>query len=200
MIRLSTRSLSLACLLGASIGLTVGCSLLLDFEPPEQQCWCGEQWRVQVSGAYAYDLIGQEWAIPATATTYTTCVSMSEHLALDGADLGDPVYTALRDGLKALAIANCEAAGKEHWSLAFGSTDCASAGQGSVSTNLVHAGSCWEAEDHENGEFCPLPRQCGEFYDCGDQDPITNWGDTGGEDDGVPWSCDEPVAGDPVQD
>lgn len=191
----------LVTLAGCSMGLAVGCSLILDFTPVPSQCWCGEQWSVQIAGATAYDIGDTPAEIPASATTYTRCVSMLEHLALDAAAPQDPVYMALHDAFESEAIANCELAGAAKWQGDFDHTDCATTGTQPVATNLVYLGPCWEWEDleAEPKQTCPLEDQCGQFYDCSDE-PIILWrgqiqdGETGGEDpeDGPLWSCDDP--------
>ena len=198
----NTTKTALASLTGCTIGLAAGCSLILDFTPVPSQCWCGEQWSAQIAGATAYDIGELPKEIQASATTYTRCVSMLEHLALDAADPQAPVYMALHDAFESEAIANCELAGAAAWPNVFGHTDCATTGTEPVATNLVHLGPCWEWEDlgAEPQETCPLEDQCGEFYDCSD-DPIILWngqvqdGETGGEDseNGLLWSCDESI-------
>ena len=166
---------------------TSGCSLLLDAD--EAQCWCGEEWQSQISGATATNLVGQDWSIPASQTTHTTCVTMLEHLALDAANEQDPLYQALRASLESAAVANCELAGAEKWGPLLASTDCSTTGTAPVSTNVAYVGSCWETEDHAKGEFCPLFPQCEPYYDCS-SDPIWDGGggETGGE---TPWECDQ---------
>jgi hypothetical protein len=119
----------LACIAGSIVGLGVGCTLILGpFEPDPSQCWCGEQWRAQISGATAYNAGGQQAEISASATSHTRCVSMLEHLALDTADAQDPVYIALRDAFESEAISKCELAGIEAWPDDLDHTDCASTG------------------------------------------------------------------------
>jgi hypothetical protein len=162
---------------------------------------------VQISGASAYAVGDIPAEIQASATAYTRCVSMLEHVALDAAAPQDPVYIALRDAFESEAITNCELAGSAAWPNLFSHTDCATAGTDPVSTNLVYLGPCWELEDlqAEPKKACPIEEQCGEFYDCSD-DPIiifNGYLQTDGETDGaVPWtgteelwSCDEPANG-----
>jgi hypothetical protein len=189
-------------LVGGAIGVFAGCPFNLP--PIPAQCWCGEQWRAQIAGARAYDSFGAAAQIPASETSYTRCVTMLEHLALDGADPQDPIYMALRAALANEAIASCELAAAalleqvDH-------TDCATIGTGSVSTNIVHIGACWEWEDVEAKpyELCPLEQQCDMYYDCSDE-AISLWvgrvvdeGETEGDvyDYDHPrllWTCDEP--------
>lgn len=196
--------IALVAFVGCTIGFVASCSLILDFTPIPSQCWCGEQWQAQIAGATAYTSQDEEWNIPASATTYTRCVSMLEHLALDDADPQDPVYMALHNAFESEAIANCELAGATLLEGDFDHTDCATTGIEPVATNLVYLGPCWEWEDleAEPQKTCPLEDQCGQFYDCSD-DPIILWngqvldggtdgGETGG-DEGL-WSCDEPRA------
>ena len=195
--------IALVTLAGCTIGLAASCSLILDFTPDPSQCWCGEQWSVQIAGATTYNISDTPKPIQASATIYTRCVSMLEHLALDAAEPGDPVYMALHDAFESEAITNCELAGAAAWPDDFDHTDCATTGTDPVTTNLVYLGPCWEWEDLETEpqETCPLEDQCGSFYDCSD-DPIILWnghvqdGETGAEgvDDGLLWSCDEPRA------
>lgn len=149
-------------LIGGAVGLVAGCSLILDFTPVPSQCWCGEQWSAQIAGASAYNQAGFPTQIQASATTYTRCVSMLEHLALDAAAPQDPVYMALRDAFESEAIANCELAGVDLLPNDFDYTDCATTGTDPVATNLVYLGPCWEWEDleAEPKETCPLEDQC----------------------------------------
>jgi hypothetical protein len=198
--------LALVSLAGSTVGLAASCSLILGpFDPEPSQCWCGEQWRAQIAGARAYNDVGSSKPIPASSTTYTRCVSMLEHLALDAADPQDPVYMALRDAFESEAIANCELAGAVELPGGFDHTDCATTGADPVVTNLVYLGPCWVSEDLEAmpKQTCPLADQCGEFYDCS-EDPISIFNgylQQEGETDGaVPWtgaeelwSCDEAV-------
>ena len=194
--------IALVVLTGCAVGFAASCTAILDFTPDPSQCWCGEQWRVQIAGATAYNIGDDQAEIPASATTYTRCVSMLEHLALDAAEPQDPVYIALRDAFQSESIANCELAGAAQWQGDFDHTDCAMTGMGPVSTNLVHLGPCWADEQLQADppETCPLEDQCGPFYDCS-QDPIILYhgqvqeGETGGEEgeDGLLWSCDETV-------
>lgn len=178
------------------IGLASSCSAILDFTPTPAQCWCGEQWRAQVSGASSYRQGDIPAEIPASDTSATRCVSMLEHLALNAADPQDPVFVALREALRSEAIANCELAGAAIWGITFDHTDCATADTDPVSFNLVHLGPCWEWENLEADppQTCPLEGQCGQFYDCSTE-PITLWGGqvyTEGETDGtIPWTGDE---------
>ena len=129
-----TAKIALVVLSGSAVGLAAGCSLILDFTPEPSQCWCGEQWSVQIAGATAYDIGDTPAEIQASSTTYTRCVSMLEHLALDAADPGDPVYMALHDAFESEAIANCELAGAAAWPNLFDYTDCATAGTDPVTT------------------------------------------------------------------
>jgi hypothetical protein len=41
--------------IGAVVGFILGCPFNLP--PIPSQCWCGEQWRAQISGATAYSLL-----------------------------------------------------------------------------------------------------------------------------------------------
>jgi hypothetical protein len=95
--------------LAGVLGTLIGCPF--DLPPVPRQCWCGEKWRVQISGATAYDTFNFPQPIHASDTSHTHCVTMLEHLALDAADPEDPVYVAMRDALESQVIANCELAG-----------------------------------------------------------------------------------------
>lgn len=212
--------LGLGCLLGGAIGVTAGCTAIInaqiDAEYAAASCWCGEKWQVQIAGATAYQLEGSPTEIAASNTTYARCVSMLEHVALNLANPQDATYMALRAAFESEAIAKCELAGKALYGELLDHTDCATTGTDPVSTNLVHLGPCWEpnhgAEDHE---YCPgddpqFQQQCGHFYDC-DEGPIvllsngylwlgeSDGGETGGESGLIPWTgeeelftCDEP--------
>lgn len=200
----TTSKIALVGLAGGIIGLAASCTLILGpFDPIPSQCWCGEQWSVQIAGATAYDIGELPKEIQASATSHTRCVSMLEHLALDAADPEDPVYMALHDAFESEAITNCELAGAAAWPNVFDHTDCATTGTDPVTTNLVYLGPCWEWEDlqTEPKKACPLEEQCGEFYDCSD-DPIFIFngylqteGETGGPVEWTGneelWSCDE---------
>lgn len=191
--------LSLFSLAGV-IGIVLSC--VFELPPLPSQCWCGEQWRAQISGATAYNLGGDPSAIQASDTSHTRCVTMLEHLALDGADPQNPVYVALRDAFQSEAIANCELAGITLFP-DFDHTDCATTGTDPVTTNLVHLGACWEWEDvaAKPKKLCPLETKCGRFYDCSEEPIIAKYGwvESEGETEGlVPssseeqlWSCDE---------
>ena len=169
------------------------CTAILDFDPGDAQCWCGEKWQTQISGAATYSLFGVTQPIPATDTTSTACVSMIEHLVLDFSDPQSPTYVALRTSLESAAIANCELAGAEFWDDLFDHTDCSTAGTDPVTTNIVHQGACWQAANLEDGDCSQYP-ECGRLHDC--TDPyivVLDGGDeTGGE---LAWECDEPVVG-----
>lgn len=176
----------------ATVGLLLSnsaCTAILDIEG-EGQCWCGEQWKVQIAGATTFTIVGIGVSIPADSTTYETCVSQLEHLALDTADPQDPLYVAIRGSLESAAIAKCEAAGAAAWGIAFGSTNCATTGTAPVSTNLVHVGACWKPEDWDNQEYCPLFPECRPYYDCAEPDDWVLGDDEAGDD--VLWECDEP--------
>src|SRR5690606_11950858 len=185
--------------LGCILGVAGGCPLT----PAPRQCWCGEEWRAQISGATAYDINDDPWPIPASDTSHTRCVTMLEHLALDVADPGDPVYVALRNSIESQAIANCELAGIAMFPDNFDHTDCATTGMDPVTTNLVRFGACWEVEDNdgERQRLCPLETTCGQFYDCSDERIIATYGrvEAEGETEGelpwwteeLLWSCDE---------
>jgi hypothetical protein len=189
--------------LAGVLGIVIGCPFNLQEAP--RQCWCGEKWRVQISGATGYDQNDFPIPIPASDTSHTRCVTMLEHLALDAADPGDPVYVALRDSIESQAIANCELAGAEMFPDNFDHTDCATTGTDPVTTNLVRLGACWEVEDvdGEAKHLCPLETTCGDFYDCSDKPIIATYGwvEVEGETEGeVPWyteellwSCDDPA-------
>jgi hypothetical protein len=189
------------------LGIVIGCPF--DLPPAPRQCWCGEQWRAQISGATAYGHDGDPLTIQASDTSHTRCVTMLEHLALNGADPEDPVYVALRDALESQAIANCELAGAALFPNDFDHTDCATAGTDPLTTNIVRIGACWEVEDVDGKakNLCPLETTCGHFYDCSDEPIIAKhgWveveGETEGETEGkVPWyteellwGCDDPA-------
>jgi hypothetical protein len=193
----------LTSLVGGAIGVIASCSLILDFTPIPSQCWCGERWQAQISGATAFSAGDVSAPIQASDTTHTRCVSMLEHLALDAAGPEDPVYIALRDAFESEAVAKCELAGAAVLLGQFNYTDCATTGTDPVATNLAYLGPCWEWEDLEADpqSTCPLADQCGRFYDCS-EDPISIWngylqeGDTEGAvawtGDEELWSCDEP--------
>ena len=184
--------------LGGVFGIALGCSLA----PIPSQCWCGEKWRAQISGAAAYGITGTALSIPASDTSYTRCVTMLEHLALDGADPEDPVYVALRNAFEGEAIAKCELTGAAILAANFDHTDCATTGTDPVTTNIVRIGVCWEWEDVEAKPYqlCPLETTCSQFYDCSDEPIIATYGVVEGETDGVPWyseevlwTCDDPA-------
>ena len=184
--------------LAGILGAAGGCPLT----PAPRQCWCGEKWRVQIAGANAYDQNDFPIPIPASETSHTRCVTMLEHLALDAADPGDPVYVALRDSIESQAIANCELAGAQMLPGNFDHTDCATTGTDPVTTNLVRLGACWEVEDVGKWkDLCPMETTCGQFYDCSDEPIIATYGLVEGETEGeVPWwteellwSCDDPA-------
>jgi hypothetical protein len=180
--------------LAGVLGIVIGCPF--DLPPIPSQCWCGEEWRVQISGATAYDTFNFPQPIQASDTSHTRCVTMLEHLALDIADPEDPVYVALRDALESQAIANCELAGTTLFPDGFDHTDCATAGIDAVTTNLVHLGACWEREDVDGKtkKLCPLETTCGRFYDCSDEPIIAKYGwvEAEGETEGlVPWNGEE---------
>lgn len=203
------RSSTKLILVGLAGVLGVAGSCVFDLPPAPRQCWCGEKWRVQISGANAYDETDSPYPIQASDTSHTRCVSMLEHLALDTADPENPVYVSLRDAFESQAIANCELAGAEMLVNIFDHTDCAATGTDPVTTNLVRLGACWEVEDVDGKaqDLCPLETTCGQFYDCSDEPIIAKngWveveGETEGETEGkVPWyteellwSCDDPV-------
>jgi hypothetical protein len=180
--------------LAGVLGIVMGCPF--DLPPVPRQCWCG---------ATAYSLFGNPSAIQASDTSHTRCVTMLEHLALDGADPEDPVYVALRDAFESQAITNCELTGVALLPGNFDHTDCATAGTDPVITNLVHIGACWEVEDVDGKakKLCPLETTCGQFYDCSEQPIIAmyGWVEAEGETEGeVPWyteellwSCDDPA-------
>jgi hypothetical protein len=183
------------------IGILIGCPF--ELTPHPAQCWCGEKWRAQISSATAYNTSDATWPIQASQTSHTRCVTMLEHLAIDGADAENPVYLALRDAFESEAIANCELAGAALFPNDFDHTDCATTGTDPVTTNFVHLGACWEWEDQESEpkQLCPLEVTCGQFYDCSDEPIIAKYGwvEVEGETEGmVPWnteaelwSCDE---------
>lgn len=206
---------ALGCMIGGLVGGAAGCTLILQAQLEEDlaaaQCWCGEQWQVQIAGASAYRANTLSVEIPASDTSYTRCVTMLEHVALNLADPQDPLYMALRGAFESEAVANCELAGEALLPADFDHTDCATTGSGSVTTNLVHLGPCWEPNTSDTLEdMCALNQQCGEFYDCEDE-PIVLWnglvrlggdgGETGGDGyEWIPWtgreelwSCDESV-------
>lgn len=180
-----TRLLTLATL--AILFAGSACTAILDLESNESECWCGEQWIVQVSGATALNSLGVPWSIPASEAISLTCVSQLEHLALDAADPQDPVYVAMRSSLESAAIAKCEAAGAAQWGVEFASTDCATTGTAPVSTNLVHTGACWKSENWDKNEYCPLFPECRLYYDCS-AEPIWDGGDDEAGAD-VEWEC-----------
>jgi hypothetical protein len=186
--------------LAGVLGIVIGCPF--DLPPVPRQCWCGEKWRVQISGANAHNTFNFSQPIQASDTSHTRCVTMLEHLALDIADPEDPVYVALRDALESQAIANCELAGAALFPDDFDHTDCAATGTDPVTTNLVRLGACWEVEDVDGKtkKLCPLETTCGRFYDCSDEPIMATYGLVEGETDGVPWyseevlwSCDDPA-------
>jgi hypothetical protein len=197
---ISTSKFAFASLAGGAIGFVTAC--VLDFTPPPLECWCGEQWSAQISGATAFDDQGFQVEIQTSATTHTRCVSMLEHLALDAADPQNPVYMALRDAFESEAISNCELAGAALLPGILDHTDCATSGIDPVTTNLVYLGPCWVAGDLEAEPICP-DEQCNRFYDCSDE-VVYLW-DGRVEDEGetegwVPWtgeedlwSCEEPA-------
>jgi hypothetical protein len=192
-------------LVGLAGVLGVAGSCAFDLPPVPRQCWCGEKWRAQISGATAYDTLNFPQPIHASDTSHTHCVTMLEHLALDTADPEDPVYVALSDALESQAIANCELAGAALLLDDFDHTDCAATGIESVTTNLVRLGACWEVEDVDGKakNLCPLETTCGHFYDCSDEPIIAKYGwvESEGETEGevpwyteeVLWSCDDPA-------
>lgn len=161
-----------------------GCTLIL--EPENAQCWCGEQWSAQISGATSYGVGGAAWSIPASVTTYSICVTQREHNALDAANPEDPLYVALRSSLESGAMAKCESEGIELWGIYFANTDCATAGV----ANIFHEGACWKSEDIEAGKYCPLFPECEPYYDCSSE-PIWDGGDEAAE--GVSWECPGPA-------
>jgi hypothetical protein len=186
--------------LAGVLGIVMGCPLTLP--PIPRQCWCGEEWRAQISGATAYSVAGNTSTIPASDTSHTRCMTMLEHIALDAANPEDPVYVALRDSLESQAIASCELAGAALLLDDFHHTDCATTGIDPVTTNIVRIGVCWEWEDVEAKPYqlCPLESTCGQFYDCSDEPIMATYGVVEGETDGVPWyseevlwSCDDPA-------
>lgn len=203
----TTSKFALVCLIGSTTGVITGCVIDYDSYYAVAECWCGERWEVQIAGANAYDLQLFPAEIPASDTTYTRCVTMLEHTALNLADPLDPTFMALRDAFESEAIAACELAGEALYGDVLDHTDCATTGTDPVATNIVHVGPCWVpnhgADQHE---FCPMDdpqfqQQCGEFYDCSDG-PIVLWkssvlvsgsddGETGGEDDWIPWTGEE---------
>jgi hypothetical protein len=185
----ATARLGFLTLAGCCVSVAIGCPTDMDVEPA--QCWCGERWQAQISGAHEYSDLWTMWSIAASQTTYTRCVSMLEHIALDTADPLDPVYVALRNAFESEAIANCEIAGALHWPEHFDHTDCATTGSGNVSTNLSWLGPCWVSEepDAEPPKTCPLKAACGRFYDCSDEPIMRDAGETGGAEDAPPWSC-----------
>jgi hypothetical protein len=162
--------------LAGVMGIALGCPFTLP--PIPSQCWCGEEWRAQISGATAYDAFNFPYSIQASHTSHTRCVTMLEHLALDAADPEDPVYVALRNAFESQAIANCELAGAALLPDIFDHTNCATTGIDSVTTNLVHLGACWEWEDLEAKptKVCPLETTCGRFYDCSDESIVATYG------------------------
>jgi hypothetical protein len=170
----------------------MACSLIVDLEL-EVECFCGERWTSQISGAKAFHFNGTTYTIPASKTTYEACVTQLEHLALDTADPQDPLYVALRDSFESGAIANCEAAGAKIVELYFIGTNCATTGTDPVTTNLSYAGTCWEVEkyDIDEEELCPLDSVCGSYYDCSSE-PIVGIGDDEAGDE-IAWECDDPM-------
>jgi hypothetical protein len=176
------------------------CSLLLDFDL-QVECWCGERWTVQTAGASTYTLDGKVQPIAASDTTYESCVTQLEHLALDTANPQDPLYLAIRESLQNGAIAQCEAVGLVEGGPQFSHTDCATVGIEPVSANFVHFGPCWDvqsyASDSDPDDWCALDPDsvCVGYYDCSSQ-PVWNdaIGDDEAGDDSVPWECDEPPA------
>jgi hypothetical protein len=180
----SRKSFAVGCLL-----LFAGnaCTAILDFEKAQSECWCGERWTTQVSGATSFGLAGESWPISASETTYTTCVSQLEHLALDTADPQDPLYVALRESLENAAIAKCETAGAELGGALFSHSNCATTGTEPVATNLLHAGACWKSEDFDDDKYCPFFPECEPYYDCSSE-PIWSGGDdeAGSE---IQWIC-----------
>lgn len=213
----TTMKFVVGCLIGSITGGSLGCTLILQAQLEEDlaaaQCWCGEQWQVQVAGATAYRADGSSVDVPASDTSYARCVSMLEHVALDLADPQDPLYMALHDAFQSEAVANCEIAGTMLLLADFDHTDCATTGSGSVATNLVHLGPCWEQNTSDTVEdMCALDQQCGQYYDCEDNPIVLRNGRVrlgGGDDDetggdtyqwiswtGVEelWSCVEPAS------
>lgn len=93
--------------LALASGSALACSAILDFEPETPQCWCGESWQSQVSGARAYDTLGNFTPIAQSDTNYSLCVSQSQHVALNEGD------AALTNALAAGSIAQCELAAVE---------------------------------------------------------------------------------------
>lgn len=182
---------SKALVFAAALCLGAACSVILDFDL-EVECWCGELWSVQISGAHAFRFNAGELTIPASKTTYEACVSQLEHLALDIANPQDPLYMALRDSLESGAIVQCEAAGAQIAEAYFIGTDCATTGTNPVSTNFFHVGACWEVEKYDlDAELCPLDSPCGSYYDCSNE-PIVEIGDDEAGDE-LAWECDDPV-------
>lgn len=108
--------------------------------------------------------------------------------ALAAADPDDPLYVALRANLESGAVANCESFAKSKNGALLVGTTCATTGTPPVTTNILHAGPCWDAEvvPLDEPEPCSLDSQCGEFYDCTNE-PIVGVGDDeGGE---LLWDC-----------
>lgn len=174
--------------LSTALGLGLACSVVLDFEL-EVECWCGERWIAQISGAEAILTTGSRSPIDATDTTHEVCVTQLEHLALAAANPGDPLYQALRTTLESGAVANCETSGALNLGFLFDGTTCATTGTLPVTTNITHLGPCWDLEvvPLDEPEPCSLDSQCGEFYDCTNE-PIVSVGDDEAGDE-LLWDC-----------
>lgn len=171
---MSARAKAIAIVLAG--GSAFACSAILDFEQETPSCWCGEEWQGQVSGAVAFDTIGDFTPIPQTSTTYARCVSQAENVMLDQ---GDP---ALTNEFAMGAVAQCELAAVDLIGGELASTTCADQG-----ATASHVGACWEPDPDLQ---CPLLGECRAKYDC---DPTPVWEGYGDETGGVvePGECVE---------
>lgn len=178
---------ALACVSLAAAFVVAACSAILDFElDPAPECWCGEEWRAELIGAKAVDVLDADYFPTAADTRTSRCVSQSQSHALAVANPNDPIYQQLAAELEAEVKSNCV-----NWALAeLGQwLDYTTCEDGVV--QIYHAGACWIEETE--AQPCPAEQVCGRFYDC-DDTPIVRWkgelvGETGDIDEPA-WTCD----------
>ena len=81
----ATSRLVVATTVVTATGLAVGVALV-GCPAFDEQIWCGLEWSAQISGAKAYDVLGQSEFIQASKTNHSECMSVADHEVLDLAD------------------------------------------------------------------------------------------------------------------
>lgn len=165
--------------------LSIGCPLKL----PTVDVWCGWEWRSQVSGAQAYNNLGQKKPILTSSTTHSACFTMQEDYYLDEADAENPAYMALYAQLVNGAIANCELVGEHLFDDGLAYTDCADVGAPPPQVSVFKSDqSCTRPVGEDNFDNWDI---CQGYYDCEANETGPDW-DCAGESDAA--GIDEPGA------